>query len=910
MNPLSAAAIAYLSPPKNSFWMWDERGQAICFRDGTTVAFRHELREMVAALPAHGLPPMTALVLVLAACRDSWISNGAARLPQAWLDLLHPPLRQGLLDGLRVIAGMPSVQRRSAGALGQQLFEFTLPRTPAGVAGEVVAFLQGDIPWDELVVEIEGAEGFADFRRAVDALAPGLKRFSPQAMQLRMQTGLDALPEAADVEVEVPQRIRALITRLLGDPELGPMARLARDLLAAVHVPRTLVAQEQLAAGGYSDLTHRGPLDRLLISELAHDDLTLAVRVAMNEALYLRREPPSAPPSHRRVIVLDSGIRLWGAPRVFATAVAMALAASADRKSAVSIFRARGAGEIDKVDLSTRAGLIDHLQCLETSAHPGKAFAALLEKEAFNDDIDLILVTHRDVLSDRKFDALVAEGSQRRSWFAAAVDREGGFRFCAIGAAGRRELRRATLKLEQILAGPPEKAHAAIVTKGDADLPVVFAMKPFPLRLPTIPDPQLAAVTRDNGLVAVTKDRTLLYWPSSKIGGLQLTDQMPAGSIRAVHVHDDWAAAYVLIAPSPGGERGENERGACYLLRAELSGQDVSFKPLPTNQANFVGSVFHRHWVYLIGKTHAEAFALASGARVGSVALPAGARWKFGRFMQGAISYWALNFNGSALELVDVPTMPQPPSFVFEHANSDGPLGLFPDGSIRSIADPPKISIDPPVAGFQLHADHPVAAIAPDGRRIAVREFGKQYFVSVSPGQRYQALRMAGERAVRMPAIHNALSTWGDLSRRFGSIFRAGNGALTLVSSRDLCKYEIALVGSGALSLVKLGRYGPADPPAVSFKRRPRRMNVGYDLYEAKWADGSVAFLDGRGLLHLKSSDSSVPQVTLVLMKGRPLAGWSSDGKTFGSDYFHGQPVSWVASHFDEFLRRFTERLR
>ena len=79
--------------------------------------------------------------------------------------------------------------------------------------------------------------------------------------------------------------------------------------------------------GGVADITNRGPLDRLLLSELAHDDLTLAARVALNEALYLRREPPMREPPGALGLLLDSGVRLWGIPRVLATAVALALIA-------------------------------------------------------------------------------------------------------------------------------------------------------------------------------------------------------------------------------------------------------------------------------------------------------------------------------------------------------------------------------------------------------------------------------------------------------------------------------------------------------------------------------------------------------------------------------------------------------
>ena len=56
----------------------------------------------------------------------------------------------------------------------------------------------------------------------------------------------------------------------------------------------------------------------------------------------------------------------------------------------------------------------------------------------------------------------------------------------------------------------------------------------------------------------------------------------------------------------------------------------------------------------------------------------------------------------------------------------------------------------------------------------------------------------------------------------------------------------------------------------------------------ARWKDGSLAWLDSRGMLHLKSSDRSTPEVTLVLRDGA-LAGWTSEGRTFGMAYFAGE---------------------
>ncbi len=66
-----------------------------------------------------------------------------------------------------------------------------------------------------------------------------------------------------------------------------------------VHLPRPLLQPDDIPVGGVSDISNRGTIDRLLLSELAQDDEMLTTRVAMNEVMYLRREtPPQNPPAH------------------------------------------------------------------------------------------------------------------------------------------------------------------------------------------------------------------------------------------------------------------------------------------------------------------------------------------------------------------------------------------------------------------------------------------------------------------------------------------------------------------------------------------------------------------------------------------------------------------------------------
>ena len=53
---------------------------------------------------------------------------------------------------------------------------------------------------------------------------------------------------------------------------------------------------------------------------------------------------------------------------------------------------------------------------------------------------------------------------------------------------------------------------------------------------------------------------------------------------------------------------------------------------------------------------------------------------------------------------------------------------------------------------------------------------------------------------------------------------------------------------------------------------------LGRRLSVATWPDGSRAVLDGGGLLHLRSSDPSIPECSIVLHDGET-AGWVADGK-------------------------------
>jgi hypothetical protein len=74
-------------------------------------------------------------------------------------------------------------------------------------------------------------------------------------------------------------------------------------------------------------------------------------------------------------------------------------------------------------------------------------------------------------------------------------------------------------------------------------------------------------------------------------------------------------------------------------------------------------------------------------------------------------------------------------------------------------------------------------------------------------------------------------------------------------------------------------------------------------LYSARLPTGSRAFLDSRGLLHLKSGARNLPEISLVLADGE-VAGWTSDGFVCGPPFFfEGSYNSDPRSVFERLLQ-------
>jgi hypothetical protein len=207
------------------------------------------------------------------------------------------------------------------------------------------------------------------------------------------------------------------------------------QLVGALTLPPRRFERQELAVGGYSDVTTRGRLDAILPSQFALDEWDFFRRLAENELLYFRREDPPSRTRQELVVVFDQGVRTWGDVRLVLSAAVLALGKQAARRG-VPFLVAATADDGKLVDplMADPEELGEVLEASDLSSHPGLALERVLERTA-ECSRDVVLLTHPRSLAE----ADVVSAARRAvapavRLFALTLD--------GSGAAGLSELKR------------------------------------------------------------------------------------------------------------------------------------------------------------------------------------------------------------------------------------------------------------------------------------------------------------------------------------------------------------------------------------------------------------------------------------------------------------------------------------
>lgn len=524
MNLPSTTVIEYFGTGPHSFWRWATDGEVVEWFDGETICYRKDLETILRGLAEDGLPPLNTVLLVLAACQgldtfaermhglETQQDEVADRNRRLQVSVNYRLARQMLNDIWSLPHALRSGKNRIHLIRELQVFSLETARTKH-VSPDTAMALVDEFASGRLDALITGKHALPSGKVLfVDlVMLARASRYVQDAKSLEvyLRSGLNEIPGSLPELPETPPPIADLLSDLEQEPKTAGLAQLTRRLMAALNIPMHARGASELPLGGVADITNRGDFDRLLLSELAHDDLTLTARLVNNEALFLRREEPPAQLERQRGILIDTTLKMWGIPRVFALSAALACARNDKHLSSVQAY-ALGGYTAEPVSLETREGVLDALSRLDGSLHCGEALRRFFEQTPASAAEDFILISDAEAMQHPDFQHTLAE-IRHRLHVLIALQRDGVLQWYTFSEGRGRLVAQPRFNLEELLFPKlkPQSAAEELV------LPAFFQQSPSPLFFPM----QAAPLSRQNcfyqhgkGVIVVTGQQRVLFW--------------------------------------------------------------------------------------------------------------------------------------------------------------------------------------------------------------------------------------------------------------------------------------------------------------------------------------------------------------------------------------------------------------
>lgn len=884
----------YLAPPKGAFWTWSDDnstsgGPVLTWTEGPTIAFVEEVRTVCAHLAPSGLPSFGAIALLLAGMRSTFPRTAAES--RALMDLqrhatvlikankkpntLTPPdVAMIVREVASFLGGLPADVRdnqRLRAVLVEKTLEHAIPRTSPELANHIVQALRPGLT-DLLATARQREYNVRDLWQGFGPLSGLSERVTVEQLRNLARTGIDDV-EITPTEIELPpcERARQLISDLHDDDDLAGVARIARRLLSLTSLPHPHSNFNAPPVGGYSDITNRGSLDRLLVSELANDDLTLATRVAMNEAMYLRREvPPSSPPQHR-ALLLDCGIRSWGLPRIYITSVALAFVATAPRDASIAVYGAK-ADSLRDIDLISRDGLVDHLATLEPDLNAAQAVNAYETAVSDNSSAEPIFLMAADAWQDPEVRQSVLQ-SRLSSIYVATVNRNGEFCLWHRTAQGIKAVRQATLDLKKLLT---KRTADALQSASNSDLPAIYRVHPFPLLMPHPTSIERQWPIGVDGVLALATDGRVMQWTSRGHGAREL-GTTPARNLQWV---SPLATNGILWATAKSGE-------FTRLLKIDLAERRVNTTNIQTTQPYEVVCQYNDILLF-VGEKRVESYDLKRADWLPPFEFPTKYRWISGRFFRHDHSqrWFVVVCDGAKTSFEFVVKegengCPNYLSLMVQPADCS-PFGVTHAGSVycsstqettqplqnKGSSTPVWNSPDERFVGF--------AMTDPSGRAQ-----GDKYIVDILTGESWLCPWQHQGKFYPTSANLRQIVQPQTLRHKFTEIGITKDRRLAMRTRKATLHFQLgshAPVFTETNHKERLISTQPFEPANFDVSERVK-------YWVAEWPNGSRAVVDSRGLLHLRSADSSVPETTIVLRDGMT-SGWCSTPGVWGTPYF------------------------
>lgn len=264
----------------------------------------------------------------------------------------------------------------------------------------------------------------------------------------------------ADLDDEVVQEETTIetnkdfIQELIEDPKTFQVGSLIKRIWSGLKIPMRHLSPGEQPIGGISDMTNKGELSRMLLSEFANEDEIFMNRVANNEALYIQREIPPEENIFERIILIDTSLKNWGTPKVLAFASAIAVIKHPKAHSECKVF-ALGQTNV-LISLDKVEEVVDNLNQVSPVLEVSQALDRFFQVEHKEKDLEVFFITHQENLANENIQRTIHENRDRLK-FLVTTSADGELNFYKHHKGTKKHIQKVLLPLQELWANPPQR---------------------------------------------------------------------------------------------------------------------------------------------------------------------------------------------------------------------------------------------------------------------------------------------------------------------------------------------------------------------------------------------------------------------------------------------------------------------
>lgn len=322
------------------------------------------------------------------------------------------------------------------------------------------------------------------FRKDIKALAYADRQFPTAESIVDAMRGLIDIPDLDDDVVEEETTVETdkdFIQELIDEPKTFQVGSLIKRIWSGLKIPMRHLSPGAQPIGGVSDITNKGDLHRMLLSEFANEDEVFMNRVANNEALYIQREIPPEENIFERIILIDTSLKNWGTPKVLSFASALAVIKHPKAHSECKVY-ALGQSSI-AMTLDRVEEVIENLNLVSGTLDVSEALDLFFKKERTEKDLEVFFITNHENLANENLQKVIHENRNRLK-FLVTTSADGELNFYKHHKGTRKHVQKIVLPLKELWANPPKnkqpknqnKDFAGRKTEVPLNYPLLFPM--------------------------------------------------------------------------------------------------------------------------------------------------------------------------------------------------------------------------------------------------------------------------------------------------------------------------------------------------------------------------------------------------------------------------------------------------